>query len=44
MVIITRETDLAGREHVARRREVFGNHFAHLLHILDPFEPGVVVG
>ena len=44
VAIITRETDLAGRENVARLREVFGDAFLHFLHVLDPLEPGIVVG
>ena len=44
VAIITRETDLAGRENVAKLREVFGAEFLHFFHILDPLEPGVVVG
>jgi hypothetical protein len=44
VAIITRETDLQGRENVARLREVFGDRFLHFFHILDPLEPGVVVG
>jgi len=44
VAIITRETDLQGRENVARLREVFGSKFRHFFHILDPLEPGVVVG
>jgi hypothetical protein len=44
VAIITREADLAGRENVARLREVFGDRFAHFFHILDPLEPGIVVG
>ncbi|MBI2776736.1 MAG: hypothetical protein HYX57_05645 [Chloroflexi bacterium] len=44
VAIITRETDLAGRENVARLREVFGDRFLHFFHILDPLEPGIVVG
>ena len=44
VAIITRETDLQGRENVARLREVFGSQFRHFFHILDPLEPGVVVG
>ncbi|MDA8201287.1 MAG: glycosyltransferase family 2 protein [Chloroflexi bacterium] len=44
VAIITRETDLDGRANVARLREVFGDRFAHFFHILDPLEPGVVVG
>jgi hypothetical protein len=44
VAIITRETDLQGRENVARLREIFGGQFKHFFHILDPLEPGVVVG
>jgi hypothetical protein len=44
VAIITRETDTAGRENVARLREVFGASFLHFFHVLDPLEPGVVVG
>jgi hypothetical protein len=44
VAIITRETDLRGRENVARLREIFGSQFLHFFHILDPLEPGVVVG
>jgi hypothetical protein len=44
VAIITRETDLQGRENVTRLREIFGSSFRHFFHILDPLEPGVVVG
>ncbi len=44
VAIITRETDLGGRENVARLRELFGDRFLHFFHILDPLEPGIVVG
>ncbi len=44
VAIITRETDLAGRQNVARLRELFGHRFVHFFHILDPLEPGIVVG
>ncbi len=44
VAIITRETDLQGRENVAKLREIFGSQFRHFFHILDPLEPGVVVG
>jgi hypothetical protein len=44
VAIITRETDLQGRENVAKLREAFGSQFRHFFHILDPLEPGVVVG
>ncbi len=44
IAIITRETDLEGRENVARLRELFGSRFLHFFHILDPLEPGIVVG
>jgi hypothetical protein len=44
VAIITRETDLQGRENVAKLRQIFGPQFRHFFHILDPLEPGVVVG
>jgi hypothetical protein len=44
VAIITRETDLAGRENVAKLCDTFGSQFLHFFHILDPLEPGVVVG
>ncbi|HVL54111.1 MAG TPA: hypothetical protein VM344_07590 [Vitreimonas sp.] len=44
VAIITRETDLQGRENVVRLREAFGDHFLHFFHVLDPLEPGIVVG
>jgi hypothetical protein len=44
VAIITRETDTGGRENVARLQEVFGDRFLHFFHILDPLEPGIVVG
>jgi hypothetical protein len=44
VAIITRETDTAGRENVARLRELFGKQFLHFFHVLDPLEPGIVVG
>jgi hypothetical protein len=42
--IITRETDADGRRNVAALREEFGEAFAQFIHILDPLEPGIVVG
>jgi hypothetical protein len=42
--IITRETDEGGIENVRVLREEFGNAFAEFIHILDPLEPGIVVG
>ncbi|HET6744595.1 MAG TPA: hypothetical protein VFH90_01935 [Candidatus Limnocylindria bacterium] len=42
--IITRETDTDGIAHVAALREEFGANFADFIHILDPLEPGIVVG
>jgi hypothetical protein len=42
--IITRETDEDGRRNVAILREEFGDAFAQFIHILDPLEPGIVVG
>ncbi len=44
VAIITRETDTEGRANVARLREEFGDRFADFIHILDPLEPGIVVG
>ena len=44
VAIITRETDGAGRENVARLRDLFGDRFLHFFHVLDPLEPGIVVG
>jgi hypothetical protein len=44
VAIITRETDLGGRENVARLREVFAGQFREFFHILDPLEPGIVIG
>lgn len=44
VAIITRETDAGGRENVARLREAFGDRFGRFFHILDPLEPGVVIG
>ena len=44
VAIITRETDFGGRENVARLRGAFGGRFLHFFHILDPLEPGIVVG
>ena len=42
--IITRETDTDGIENVGILREEFGSEFADFIHILDPLEPGIVVG
>jgi hypothetical protein len=42
--IITRETDTGGIENVRVLREEFGDAFAEFIHILDPLEPGIVVG
>jgi hypothetical protein len=42
--IITRETDEAGIANVAALRAEFGHAFAEFIHILDPLEPGIVVG
>jgi hypothetical protein len=42
--IITRETDEGGIENVRILREEFGAQFADFIHILDPLEPGIVVG
>jgi hypothetical protein len=42
--IITRTTDEQGIQNVATLREEFGHAFADFIHILDPLEPGIVVG
>ncbi len=42
--IITRETDAGGIENVRVLREEFGDAFADFIHILDPLEPGIVIG
>ena len=44
VAIITRETDQSGRVNVARLQTAFADRFLHFFHILDPLEPGVVVG
>ncbi|MES2208784.1 MAG: hypothetical protein V4515_01190 [Chloroflexota bacterium] len=44
VAIITRETDVQGRANVARLRDAFGDRFLHFFHVLDPLEPGIVVG
>ena len=42
--IITRETDELGIANVKALQEEFGRAFSELIHILDPLEPGIVVG
>ncbi len=42
--IITRQTDEVGIANVAALRTEFSGSFAELIHILDPLEPGIVVG
>ena len=42
--IITRETDTGGIENVQALQAEFGDRFAEFIHILDPLEPGIVVG
>jgi hypothetical protein len=42
--IITRETDTDGIANVTALREEFRGDFADFIHILDPLEPGIVVG
>src|SRR3979490_594278 len=42
--IITRETDKAGWENVARLKEKFGDQLKGFYHIKDPLEPGIVIG
>ncbi|HLY35099.1 MAG TPA: hypothetical protein VKU35_00130 [Candidatus Limnocylindria bacterium] len=42
--IITRETDADGIANVTTLRGEFGDAFADFIHILDPLEPGIVIG
>src|SRR5687768_5877157 len=42
--IITRETDEGGIANVRILQAEFGHAFAEFIHILDPLEPGIVVG
>ncbi len=42
--IITRETDEGGIANVSALRAEFGDAFAEFIHILDPLEPGIVIG
>jgi hypothetical protein len=42
--IITRETDEHGIANVRALQEEFGDAFAEFIHILDPLEPGIVIG
>ena len=44
VAIITRETDEGGIANVVALKEEFGDRFAEFIHILDPLEPGIVVG
>jgi hypothetical protein len=44
VAIITRETDLSGIANVAALRDEFADEFADFIHILDPLEPGIVIG
>ena len=44
VAIITRETDEGGIANVKALQAEFGDAFAELIHILDPLEPGIVVG
>ncbi|HET9879025.1 MAG TPA: glycosyltransferase family 2 protein [Candidatus Limnocylindria bacterium] len=44
VAIITRETDEGGIANVAALKVEFGEAFAEFIHILDPLEPGIVVG
>jgi hypothetical protein len=44
VAIITREEDERGRENVGILKEEFGAAFSEFIHILDPLEPGIVVG
>ncbi len=42
--IITRETDEQGIANVRTLRDEFGDRFGEFIHVLDPLEPGIVVG
>ena len=44
VAIITRETDEGGIANVKALQAEFGDRFRELIHILDPLEPGIVVG
>ena len=44
VAIITRASDTSGHANVARLRQRFGDRFLHFFHILDPLEPGIVIG
>jgi len=44
IAIITRDTDKAGWENVARLKANFGDHVLGFYHVKDAVEPGVVVG
>ena len=42
--IITRESDAEGIANVKTLRKEFRGSFAEFIHILDPLEPGIVIG
>ncbi len=42
--IITRHNDEGGKANVDMLRAEFGSAFADFIHILDPLEPGIVIG
>jgi hypothetical protein len=44
VAIITRETDEGGIANVKALQAEFADRFAEIIHILDPLEPGIVVG
>jgi len=44
VAVITRETDKAGWQNVARLREEFGSQLGAFYHVKDPLEPGIVIG
>jgi hypothetical protein len=44
VAIITRETDTRGHDNVRRLQARYGARFARFFHILDPLEPGIVIG
>ena len=44
VAIITRQSDAEGQANVVRLRARYGERFLHFFHVLDPLEPGIVVG
>ena len=44
VAVITRETDRAGWDNVARLEAEFGSRVGAFYHVKDPLEPGIVIG